>query len=330
MSVIGSNPPGAARGPVAAVLPGAVAAEPGTTVEQADPIEIGAIETGTIERPDPWYRVIWSSKKARVGIVIVAVYVLVAVFAPLIAPYAPTNNTFEPLSAPSSAHWLGTNAGGQDVFSQVIYGSRVSLLVGLFGGLIATTIALVIGLISGYAEGTLVDDVLSFLTNVALVIPVLPLIITFVAYSQVRGIGLIVAVIAVTSWAGAARTKRAQIITLRNRDFVTAAKFAGEGPLRIVFAEIMPNMTSLIAAAFVGAATAAMGAEAGLAVLGLGSTDSVSWGTILYQADAAGAVSQGLFAWVFVPGLVLAILITAMSFINFGVDLLSNPHLRED
>jgi peptide/nickel transport system permease protein len=282
------------------------------------------------ERPESWYRVIWSSKKARVGIVILAAYILVAIFAALIAPYPPTQNTFEPLTGPSAGHWLGTNAGGQDVFSQVIYGARVSLLVGLFGGLLATLIALVIGLVSGYAEGTIVDDVLSFLTNVALVIPVLPLIITFVAYSQVRGITLIVGVIALTSWAGAARTKRAQIITLRNRDFVTAAKFAGEGPLRIVFAEIMPNMTSLIAAAFVGSATAAIGAEAGLAVLGLGSSDSVSWGTILYQADAAGAVSQGLFAWVFVPGLVLAVLITAMSFINFGVDLLSNPHLRED
>jgi peptide/nickel transport system permease protein len=301
---------------------------PGRTeaIEDIDQVE-ESLET---ERPERWFSVVWSSKKARVGIVILAVYVLVAIFAPLIAPYSPTTNTFEPLSPPSADHWLGTNTAGQDIFSQVIYGSRVSLLVGLFGGLLATSIALVIGLVSGYAEGTVVDDILSFFTNVALVIPVLPLIITFVAYSQSRGIGLIVAVIAITSWAGAARTKRAQIITLRNRDFVTAAKFAGEGPLRIVFAEIMPNMTSLVAAAFVGAATAAIGAEAGLAVLGLGSSDSVSWGTILYQADAAGAVSQGLFAWVFVPGLVLAVLITAMSFINFGIDLLSNPHLRED
>ena len=127
---------------------------------------------------------------------------------------------------------------------------------------LATVIALVIGMVSGYAEGTIVDDVLSFLTNVALVIPSLPLIITLVAYSDVRGIGLIVGVIAITSWAGAARGKRAQIITLRNRDFVTAAKFSGEGPLRIVFAEIMPNMTSLVAAAFVGAATGAIAAEA--------------------------------------------------------------------
>ncbi len=281
------------------------------------------------ERPETWSSVVWSSKKARVGLIIVAIYVLVAVFAPLIAPYSPTDGSFEPLTSPSRDHPLGTNVGGQDILSQLIYGARVSLLVGLLGGTLATMIALVIGMVSGYAEGTIVDDILSFFTNVALVIPVLPLIITLVAYSEVRGIGLIVGVIAITSWAGAARSKRAQIITLRNRDFVTAAKFSGESSIRIVFWEIMPNMTSLVAAAFVGAATGAIGAEAGLAVLGLGSSDSVSWGTILYQADAAGAVSQGLFAWVFVPGLVLAVLITAMSFINFGVDLLSNPHLRE-
>ncbi len=297
--------------------------------DQPQAVEEVVDELSGTDRPESWFSVIWSSKKARVGLIIVAIYVLVGIFAPLIAPYAPTDGSFVPLEPPSRAHLLGTNVGGQDIFSQLIYGTRVSLLVGLLGGTLATLIALVVGMISGYAEGTIVDDVLSFFTNVALVIPVLPLIIVLVAYAETRGIGLIVGIIAITSWAGAARSKRAQIITLRNRDFVTAAKFSGEGPLRIVFREIMPNMTSLIAAAFVGAATGAIGAEAGLAALGLGSSDSVSWGTILYQADAAGAVSQGLFAWVFVPGLVLAILITAMSFINFGVDLLSNPHLRE-
>jgi peptide/nickel transport system permease protein len=296
------------------------------SVDQREAVE----EVSDTERPQSWYRVIWSSKKARVGIVVVLLYILVGIFAPLIAPYSPIQNDFEPLSPPSAQHLLGTNTSGQDIFSQVVYGTRVSLVVGLFGGFLATVIALIIGLVSGYAEGTIVDDVLSFFTNVALVIPVLPLVIILVAYSDVRGIGLIIGVIAITSWAGAARSKRAQIITLRHRDFITAAKFSGEGPLRIVFAEIMPNMTSLVAAAFLGAAAGAIGAEAGLAVLGLGSSDSVSWGTILFQANSAGAVSQGLFAWVFVPGLVLAVLITSMAFINFGIDLLSNPHLRED
>jgi peptide/nickel transport system permease protein len=315
-----------------AVMPGS-GGSAGEFMVEGDPNQNAAKEQAEEQigsaKPETWYQVIWSSGKARFGVVIVAIYVVVAIFAPLIAPYSPTDGSFVPLSEPSAEHWLGTNTAGQDIFSQLIYGTRVSLIVGLLGGLAATVIALVIGLISGYAEGTWVDDILSFLTNVALVIPVLPLVITLVAYAEVRGIGLIVFVIAITSWAGAARAKRSQIITLRNRDFVTAAKFAGDGNIRIIFREIMPNMTSLVAAGFVGAATGAIGAEAGLAVLGLGSNEAVSWGTMLYQADSQGALQQGLWQWVFAPGLVLGILITAMSFINFGVDLLSNPHLRE-
>ncbi len=298
---------------------------------EGDPAQAANVEqVPDVERPDRWWQVVWSSKKARIGVVIVAIYVLVAVFAPLIAPHDPLDSSFTPLAGASGDNWLGTTTDGRDIASQLIYGSRISLLVGLFGGLLATIIALVIGMISGYAEGTIVDDILSFITNVALVIPTLPLIITLVAYSEVRGVWLIVGVIAITSWAGGARAKRAQIITLRNRDFVTAAKFSGEGTMRIVFREIMPNMSSLVAAAFVGSATGAIGAEAGLAVLGLGDSQSVSWGTMLYQANAQGAITQGLWLWVFVPGLVLAILMTGMAFINFGVDLLSNPHLRED
>lgn len=298
---------------------------------EGDPGPDRAVEQVGEERgPERWWQVVWSSRKARVGLVILALYVLMAVFAPLIAPHDPTDGSFTPLLGPSGEHWLGTNTNGRDIASQLVFGSRISLLVGLFGGLLATLIALVVGMVSGYAEGTLLDDVLSFFTNVALVIPALPLIITLVAYSNTRGIALIVGVIAITSWAGAARAKRSQIITLRNRDFVTSAKFSGEGTARIIFREIMPNMTSLVVAGFVGAATGAVGAEAGLAVLGLGDTRSVSWGTMLYQANAQGAIAQGLWPWVVAPGLVLAVLITAMSLINFGVDLLSNPHLRED
>jgi len=299
--------------------------------DQSRSVEGLAVEqVGSATTPDRWWQVIWSSKKARVGLVILGLYVLMAVFAPLIAPHDPLDGSFTPLQQPSGEHWLGTNTNGRDIASQLIFGSRVSLLVGLFGGALATAIALVVGLVSGYTEGTIVDDVLSFVTNVALVIPALPLIITLVAYSDTRGVWLIVGIIAITSWAGAARGKRAQIITLRNRDFVTSAKFSGESGARIIFSEIMPNMNSLVVAGFVGAATGAVGAEAGLAVLGLGDTRSVSWGTMLYQADAQGAIQQGLLTWIFAPGLALALLITAMSFINFGVDLLSNPHLRED
>jgi peptide/nickel transport system permease protein len=301
----------------------------GTTATRGDG------DTATVEGVEPvesprWYAIVWRSGKARVGIVILAVYVLVAVFAPLIAPYDPTRSDFDQLLEPSADHWLGTNTTGNDIFSQLIYGTRVSLLVGLLGGLLSTAIALVVGLIAGYTEGTLIDEVLSFVTNLAIVVPALPLMIVLVSYSEVRGLPLIVFVIGIISWAGHARAKRSQIITLRNRDFVTAAKFAGDSMWRIVFREIMPNMISLVAAGFVGAATGAIGAEAGLSFLGLGDPGSVSWGTMLYQAQLQGAEAQGLWLWLLAPGLALSILITALVFINFGIDLVGNPHLRDD
>jgi peptide/nickel transport system permease protein len=281
-------------------------------------------------RPPRWYAIIWSNGKARIGIVLLALFVLMAVFAPLIAPYSSTDASFAPVLPTSAAHPLGTTSQGYDILSQFVYGARLSLLVGLFGGLFATAIAIVIGLTSGYAEGTWLDSVLSFFTNLALVVPVLPLMLVIVAYSETRGLGLLVFVIGITSWAGAARAKRSQIITLRNRDFVTAAKFAGESSWRIVFREILPNMTSLIVASFISAATGAVVAEAGLSFLGFSDPTNISWGQMLTQANANGALVQGLWIWLFVPGIALALLITAMAFINFGVDLLSNPHLRED
>lgn len=284
-----------------------------------------------IESAGPtWWQVIWSSKKARFGVILLGLYVLLAVFAPLIAPYRADNLTFNPVELSSAAHPLGTTTQGADILSQLIWGTRVSLTVGLFGGLFATAVALLIGLVSGYLEGTWVDDVLSFFTNVALVVPTLPLIITLMAYSEVRSIWFTILIIGIISWAGPARGKRAQIITLRNRDFVTAAKFAGDGTFTIIFREILPQMMSLVAAGFFGAATGAIGAEAGLSFLGLGNTESVSWGTMLYQAQLQGALAQGLWIWLLVPGLVLSGLVMALTLINFGIDLISNPHLRED
>lgn len=282
------------------------------------------------QRPPRWYAILWSNGKARVGLVMLAVFVLMAVFAPLIAPYDPNNGSFAPVLPASAEHLLGTTAQGYDVLSQFVYGTRMSLLIGLLGGFFASVIAIVVGMISGYAEGTLVDHVLSFFTNLALVVPVLPLMLVIISYSETRGLPLLVFVIAVTSWAGPARGKRAQIITLRSRDFVTAARFSGESTFRIVFREIMPNMTSLIAAGFIAAATGAIIAEAGLSFLGFGDPNNVSWGLMLQQANANGALVQGLWIWLFVPGVALALLITSLTFVNFGVDLLSNPHLRED
>ncbi|GGL90172.1 ABC transporter permease [Nakamurella endophytica] len=271
---------------------------------------------------------LWRNGKARIGIVVLVLFLLVAALAPLIARQSPTSTDFIPYQHPNSINWFGTTGNGQDVFAQMVYGSRISLLVGLLAGLGATVVATVIGLIAGYRPGP-VDEVLSFLTNLVLVIPGLPLMIILAAYLQSRSVWTIVLVVAFTSWATGARVIRSQASTLRNREFITSAVFSGERLSRVVFREILPNMTSLVAASFFGAATAAVMAEASLEFLGLGDPNTVSWGTILYYAQQQNALLTGQWLLVFAPGLAIALLAVSFTLINFGVDTLSNPRLRE-
>ena len=214
------------------------------------------------------------------------------------------------------------------MFSQLVFGARISLLVGLVAGFVATLIAVTIGLISGYRPGV-IDEVLGFVTNLALVIPGIPLMIILAAYLQGGSIWTIVLVVAFTSWATGARVIRSQASTLRSREFITSAVFSGERLFRVVFREILPNMTSLVAGSFFAAATAAVMAEASLEFLGLGDPNTVSWGTILYYAQQQNALLTGQWVLVFAPGLAIALLALSFTLINFGVDALSNPRLRE-
>jgi peptide/nickel transport system permease protein len=299
------------------------------TVPAEQPVSVEEPVFARRGRVPKWVRILWANGKSRVGLAMLAVFALAAVFAPLLAPHDPESQEFTAGLPPDGTHWLGTTSQGQDVFSQLIYGAQTSLLVGFVAGTFSTIIALLIGLTAGYLRGW-VDEFLSGLTNLALVIPVLPLMITLAAYSPVRGVWLIILVISVTGWAFGAKIKRAQIITLRTRDYITAAKLAGDGTMRIIFREIMPNMTSLVVVGFMGAATGAVAAEAGLEFLGLGDPTTVSWGTMLYWADNGGALVTGQWPWLIAPGLALTLLVTAMTLVNFGVDALSNPALREE
>jgi peptide/nickel transport system permease protein len=280
-------------------------------------------------RAPQWFTILWRNKKARFGMLLLLAFVLLAVLAPVIAPYDPRDRSFAGGLPPSAEHWFGTTGKGYDVASQAIFGARTSLVIGLVAGAIATAISLLVGMTAGYLGG-MVDEVLSFVTNLALVVPALPLMITLAAYVPGGGSEwMVIIVISITGWAGAARLKRAQILTLRNREYIQAARMAGDGTFHVIFREIAPNMTSLIVVGFIGAVGGAIGAEAGLAFLGIGNPDTISWGTMLYWANTDGALLTGAFARLVVPGLLLALLTTALTFVNFGVDALSNPHLRE-
>ncbi|HEX9334811.1 MAG TPA: ABC transporter permease [Pseudonocardiaceae bacterium] len=281
--------------------------------------------------PRPLWRAVqtvWSNRMARVGVVILGVLVLVAVFAPLLAPYSPTDTDFGRSVGPGAAHWLGTTGSGQDAFSRLLYGARVSLVVAFAAGILSTVIAIAVGLFAGYLVG-LAEETINFVVNLFLVVPALPLMIVIATYSPSRGVGVIVLVVVLTGWAWGARVLRAQTATLRGRDFVAAAEFSGERPHRIVFREILPNMTSLVAASFLGAATAAVLGEAGLEFLGLGNPNTISWGTMLFWAQNDNALLVGQWPQILAPGLAIALLAASLSLINFGVDALSNPRLRE-
>lgn len=273
-------------------------------------------------------RTVWSNRKARFGLIVVGVFVLMAIVAPWVTPYAATANDFPRSQGPSGAHWFGTTAAGQDVFSQLIYGSRISVLVAFVAGILATLVAAIIGLSWGYLRGT-ASEVVNFFVNLFLVIPALPLMIVIAAYMQNSGLGMIIFVIVLTGWAWGARVLRSQAQSLRSRDFVTAAQFSGDSAWRIIFKEILPNMTSIIAASFFGAATAAILAQAGLSFLGLGDTSQISWGSMLFWAQNSNALLTGQWVLLLAPGLCIALLATALTLVNFGVDGLSNPRLRE-
>ena len=311
MSIVTPVPPPTVPGQGAAVSTGASNAVPG-------PLRFISRALGTL----------WSNGKARIGLVILAIDILVAILAPVIAPHSPTATTFPPYLGPSSTNWFGTTGNGQDVFSQLVFGARISLLVGIVAGALATLVAVTIGLIAGYRPG-IVDEVLSFLTNLALVIPGLPLMFILAAYLKSRSVWTIVLVVAFTSWATGARVIRSQASTLRTRDFVTSAQLSGERLFRVVFREILPNMTSLVAGSFFAAATAAVMSEAALEFLGLGDPNTVSWGTILYYAEQQNALLTGQWLMVLAPGLAIVLLMVSFTLINFGVDALSNPRLRE-
>jgi peptide/nickel transport system permease protein len=270
--------------------------------------------------------ILLTNRKATVGAVILIAFALVGIFAPQIAPYDPKEFVARPHQAPSSEFWFGTDGSGKDVFSQTVWGTRLSFGTGALVGISVTFIGIVIGIASGYFGGR-VDDILSLTTNVFLIIPGLPLIVILAAFLPASFLS-IYGVLTVTGWAWGARVLRAQTLSLREKDFVGAAVVTGESSARIMFREILPNMLSISVAGMFGAVTYAIGAQAGLEFLGLGNPSNISWGTSLYWAQNNSGLITGSW-WTFVPaGLSIALLAFSLSLINYAIDEVTNPRLR--
>jgi peptide/nickel transport system permease protein len=273
------------------------------------------------------WRAATANGKVTVGLVIVAFFIVMALASPLLVHS--DANAFGPDTSvgPSPAHWLGTTSYGQDVLAQVIVGSRVSVALGFITGLVATAISVIVGLISGYYGG-LTDEGLSVVSNVFLVLPTLPLAIVLASFLPYKGPLTIGFVLMITGWSWGARVLRAQTLSLRNREFVTAAKAAGEPDWRIIFFEIFPMEIGVVVAQLLGTIIYVILAEAGLEFLGLGDLGAVSWGTMLYWAGNNDALLLGSWWWFVPPGLCIAVLGMGLAFLNFGIDEIANPRLR--
>lgn len=269
-----------------------------------------------------------TSRKAMAGLIIFVIFCALGAAPGLFTSVRhPNDIAFVPSLPPSAQHWLGTTSLGQDIWAQLVYGTRQSLVIALVAGLFATVLSVVVGVSAGYLGG-IADDVLSMITSIFLVIPTFPLIIIFATYAGKGTLLVILVVLVVTGWSYGANQLRAQTLSLRNRDFLESARVRGERRSYIILAEVLPTMTSLIVANFLGAALYSVLTAAGLQFLGLGDPNSTSWGTMLYWSQSQQALQTGMPLWSIAPGLCVALLGVSFALINYAFDEVSNPALR--
>jgi len=265
-----------------------------------------------------------------VGVVGLALLILLvgsAIFAPWIAPYNPEESSGNPFAAPSRLHPLGTNDIGQDILSELIYGTRISLAIGFLAAIVAISIGTLIGTVAGYFGGW-VDAVLMRAVDVVLVIPFLPLMILIAAYVG-PSFWHIILVIGLLVWARPARVLRSQVLSLKSLDYIDAARALGAPAGRILRLHVLPGVLSLSLAQFILAASNAILIEASLSFLGLGDPTAKSWGSILYYAQVRSAFLTGAWLWwVLPPGLLITLAVLGFAFTGFALEEVLNPRLR--
>ncbi|MEX0832845.1 MAG: ABC transporter permease [Actinomycetota bacterium] len=276
------------------------------------------------------WRTYRNSPMGMYGLGILIFFVLIAIFAPLLADKSGLDEslaTAQPFLKPSSQYWLGTDNFGRSILTLVIWGSRISLLVGLFATIFTMLIGSVVGITAGYYGGK-IDTSLNMVTNWFLVIPWIALAI---ALASILGRGLfnIIIVIAAISWAGTARLVRAQALTVKERPYVERARALGAGNWHLVTRHVLPNVFPVIFANTVLTVALAILYETTLSILGLGDPTSVSWGTIIEEAFTNGAISIGAWYWLFPPGLCIVLVVLGFTMCGYALDEVLNPKLRQ-
>lgn len=262
-------------------------------------------------------------RQAVIGLALLAALALTALAAPWLAPFDPLERAGTELASPSALHWMGTDQLGRDLLSRVIYGTRISLAVGFLSVGIAVTLGTAVGAVAGYAGGR-IDALLMRLVDLFLSVPRLVLLVAIVGLFEASTL-LIVLVLGLTGWMGVSRLVRGQVLAVREREYVTAARALGYRPLRILGRHVLPNvMTPVIVAATLGIGNAIL-AEAALSFLGLGPPD-ISWGAIIADGRSRMFDHPGLTAF---PGVAIVLTVMAFNLVGDGLrDALDPRHAR--
>ncbi|HWL80403.1 MAG TPA: ABC transporter permease [Roseomonas sp.] len=291
----------------------------------------------TSRRPGAWSafaRHLLYDPYALIGISIYVAFVIVGLSAEWLAPYDPMEILFTPdggLAAslpPGADHWLGTTNLGRDIFSQLVMGTRPSLVVGLSAAVAVASIGTVVGLLAGYFGG-MVDQALMRLTDIVLGLPFLPFVIVVTALLG-PDLQNIVLAVAIMLWPNAARVIRSQVLTLSQRQFVEAARVTGAGEWRILFVHVAPSVLPFSALYGAFAVGWAILTQASIAFLGFGDSSAISWGTMLQDAYASQALDRGQFFWFMPAGLCIVLVVLAGFLVSRGYEELLFPKLRDD
>lgn len=254
-----------------------------------------------------------------VGVVVLTLFGLLAVFGSAIAPYEARERAGRPFLAPSGDHLLGTDDVGHDIFSELIGGARVSLLIGLVAAAIAVVAGGLLGAVAGYRRGA-IDAALMRTVDFALVVPTIPLLIVLASYLE-RGMRSQILVVAILLWAEPARIVRSQVLSLRERTHVLAARtFGARGPY-LVRRHVVPAITPLLIAQFVRVVSIAILFEVALSFVGLGDPVRRSWGSMIQFATDRGAFLTGAWKWwILPPGLCIAVVVCGFAFVGLGLE----------
>lgn len=271
------------------------------------------------------------SRKFIIGLVVVLAIVMFGIIAPMITRN-PTRHNYNVIAKPpSSDYLLGTDNVGRDVFAYLCMASRNSLLVGVLVGAVGTLFAILFGALGAF-KGGFVDEITNFVTNVVIVFPVLPLLIVVSALlgSGGRSLLMVGLMIALTSWPWAARSIRSQVLSLKEREFVNLARMSGMKDRTTVVTEVLPNMLAYIIMVFVILAGGGILAEAGISLIGIGPSNSVTLGQMLYWAMNETVYTHwyDIWWWFFPPGLIITLFLSAVFFMHAGMNELFNPRLR--